>query len=89
MVGKLKPVALDRCRKEQGRAEADNTCLQTPGTCESCPNWGKPKREPVPFVAVKTTVYRGNAVAARAISHTMARRIARALNEYKPGSKGY
>lgn len=29
------------CRKLQGRAEEGNTCLQTPGTCESCPEWGK------------------------------------------------
>lgn len=27
------------CRKEQGIAEPGNTCLTTPGTCESCPNW--------------------------------------------------
>lgn len=27
------------CRKLQGKAEAGNTCLQTPGTCESCPDW--------------------------------------------------
>lgn len=25
------------CRKLQGIAEPGNTCLQTPGTCESCP----------------------------------------------------
>lgn len=29
----------DVCRKEQGFAEDGNSCLQTPGTCESCPNW--------------------------------------------------
>jgi len=27
------------CRKLQGGAEQGNTCLQTPGTCESCPEW--------------------------------------------------
>lgn len=27
------------CRKIQGIAENGNTCLQTPGTCESCPLW--------------------------------------------------
>lgn len=27
------------CRKKQGIAEEGNTCLQTPGTCESCPDW--------------------------------------------------
>jgi len=32
-------VDLKRCRKEQGKAEPGNSCLQTPGTCESCPNW--------------------------------------------------
>lgn len=29
------------CRKTQGVAEPGNTCLTTPGTCESCPNWAK------------------------------------------------
>ena len=28
------------CRKITGVAEDGNTCLQTPGTCESCPLWG-------------------------------------------------
>lgn len=27
------------CRKIQGVAEEGNSCLQTPGTCESCPLW--------------------------------------------------
>jgi hypothetical protein len=27
------------CRKKQGVAELGNTCLTTPGTCESCPDW--------------------------------------------------
>jgi hypothetical protein len=27
------------CRKLQQKAEDGNTCLQTPGTCESCPLW--------------------------------------------------
>lgn len=41
----MKPrVKLSVCRKEQGIAEAGNTCLQTPGTCESCPNWWKKSR---------------------------------------------
>lgn len=29
------------CRKARGIAEPGNTCLTTPGTCESCPDWGK------------------------------------------------
>lgn len=29
------------CRKNQGKAEDGNTCLLTPGTCESCPEWGR------------------------------------------------
>lgn len=35
-------MAVDKniCRKVQGKAEKGNTCLQTPGTCESCPEWG-------------------------------------------------
>lgn len=27
------------CRKTQGAAEPGNSCLTTPGTCESCPDW--------------------------------------------------
>src|SRR5579863_9868299 len=27
------------CRKTQGYAEEGNSCLTTPGTCESCPDW--------------------------------------------------
>lgn len=27
------------CRKISGIAETGNSCLQTPGTCESCPLW--------------------------------------------------
>lgn len=34
------------CRKTQGRAEEGNTCLQTPGTCESCPEWTTAKKLP-------------------------------------------
>jgi hypothetical protein len=32
------------CRKRTGKAEAGNSCLQTPGTCESCPDWVRPRR---------------------------------------------
>lgn len=35
----MKAVDTTTCRKLQGRAEEGNTCLQTPGTCESCPLW--------------------------------------------------
>ena len=36
------------CRKTQGIAEPGNTCLTTPGTCESCPDWfmSLPERPP-------------------------------------------
>jgi len=34
-----KRVSQNICRKTQGVAEPGNTCLQTPGTCESCPDW--------------------------------------------------
>ena len=46
------------------------------------------KPQPI-FVAVKTMVYRGSQLICRAASHTLARRIANALNQYKPGQKGY
>ena len=32
------------CRKILGTAEAGNSCLQTPGTCESCPEWSRTRR---------------------------------------------
>lgn len=62
-------------------------------TCESPANL-PPKQTPterfsVPFVAIKTTVMRGSEHIALAVSHTMARRIARALNKHKPNEKGY
>ena len=41
------------------------------------------------FVAVKDFVYRGGSLICRAVSHTMARRIANALNVYKTREKGY
>jgi len=41
------------------------------------------------FVAVRRAIMRGSECIATAKSHTMARRIARALNIYKPGEKGY
>ena len=34
-------VRKDVCRKTQGKAEPGNSCLTTPGTCESCPDWTK------------------------------------------------
>lgn len=81
------PAAVDRkqCRKEQGSAEEGDSCLQTPGTCESCPNWSKPR-----FVAVRRAklVMRGEELICRAASHTMAKRIANALNAWKPNSRG-
>jgi hypothetical protein len=39
----LESVNLDVCRKDQGKAEPFNTCLKTPGTCESCPHYTDPK----------------------------------------------
>jgi len=41
------------------------------------------------FVAVKDFVYRGSVLICRVVSHTMARRIANALNVHKPREKGY
>jgi hypothetical protein len=41
------------------------------------------------FIAVKSLIYRGSQLIARVASHTMARRIANALNIYRPGPKGY
>jgi len=41
------------------------------------------------FAAVKALVYRGQQLIARCCSHTMARRIAHALNIFKPNEKGY
>lgn len=41
------------------------------------------------FVAVKCAVMRGREHIATATSTTMATRIARALNQYKPGPRGY
>ena len=38
----LKAVDKKICRKTQGIAEPGNTCLTTPGTCESCPDWVDP-----------------------------------------------
>ena len=35
------------CRKILGKAEAGNSCLQTPGTCESCPEWYRSPRRVV------------------------------------------
>lgn len=57
------------------------------------PEYQRQKRAPQ-FAAVKVDqthlVYRGSQLICRAvISHTMARRIANALNQYKPGPKGY
>jgi hypothetical protein len=41
------------------------------------------------FVAVKQQVLKGSELIARAVSHTMAHRIANALNAYRPGKKGF
>ena len=48
-----------------------------------------PQKQPPKFVAVTYLVYRGSLLICRAVSHTMARRIANALNWYKPNPKGY
>jgi hypothetical protein len=53
-------IQLDVCRKTQGVAESGNSCLTTPGTCESCPNWGKHllfTLEPVGKKARKTKIW--------------------------------
>lgn len=46
---------LPACRKEQGFAEKGNTCLQTPGTCESCPKWWDKERSSKPVTALFQT----------------------------------
>ena len=48
----------------------------------------QPKPAPL-FVAVKATIMRGTIHIATACSATMARRIANALNWYRPNDKGY
>jgi hypothetical protein len=48
-----------------------------------------PVLKPQPlFVAIRTVVMRGSEYIATATSSTMARRIANALNRYKPNEKG-
>ena len=42
-----------------------------------------------PFTAARRAVMRGSACVATAVSHNFARRIANALNAYKPGSRGF
>jgi hypothetical protein len=41
------------------------------------------------FVAVRNVIMRGSEYIGTAVSSTMARRIANALNCYKPGKKGF
>jgi predicted amidophosphoribosyltransferase len=55
------------------RGQRCNRCLESP-----------PK-----FVAVRVAVMRGAEWIATAASHNMARRIARALNQYQPNERGY
>lgn len=43
------------CRKEQGFAEPGNTCLQTPGTCESCPRYWDKTGPSKPMIALVQT----------------------------------
>lgn len=57
----------------EARGHRCNRCLESP-----------PK-----FVAVRLAVMRGSEWIANAGSHNMARRIARALNAYKPNERGY
>ena len=45
--------------------------------------------EPLKFVAYSKAIRRGSNNVAYAVSRTMARRIANALNSYKPNTKGY
>lgn len=42
----------------------------------------------LPFTARKEYVYRGPEIICRAISKTLAKRIANALNKHKPNSEG-
>lgn len=50
--------------------------------------WSPPAPHPR-FVAVRRLVMRGTERIAEAVSHTMARRIANALNNHTPNAKGY
>lgn len=49
------------------------------------------KKPKDPFVAVRRSgvVMRGQEYICKAVSHTMAKRIARALNDYQPNERGY
>lgn len=43
----MRIVDMQMCRKTQGYAEPGNSCMTTPGTCESCPDWVTlPERPP-------------------------------------------
>jgi hypothetical protein len=55
----------------------------------SQPNQGKPSPDSLQFVAVRKGIKQGPHYVAMAKSSTMARRIANALNQYKPNAKGY
>jgi hypothetical protein len=46
------------------------------------------KPTPPQFVAVKAFIYRGSQIVGRMISHTFAKRTARALNKHNPNEKG-
>ena len=48
-----------------------------------------PQKQPPKFAAIGMLVFRGSQLICRVVSHTMARRIANALNACKPNEKGY
>lgn len=82
-----KPIWLDRATWRH----------DSPGSMPICNHIPVPYRapivEPAPgkkaFVAIKLAVMYGAEHVATAISHTMAKRIARALNSHRTNSKGY
>lgn len=47
-----------------------------------------PKRAAVPFVAVGRAIMRGSEHVAQAVSNNFAKRVAAALNFYRPNSRG-
>lgn len=57
--------------------------------CESPANPPQVTAAEFPFVAIKLAIMRGSERVAVAVSHTMARRIANALNLYQPNHRGY
>ena len=69
--------------------------LESPAICPDCLCiWKSDVDEytpgdPLPFAGIHLNVMQGSRCVARACSHTMAKRISRALNKHIPNAKGY